>query len=49
MNLATLKGSRCHYARVCVEVDFTKLLLRKYMIEDRVLKIEYENLEKCAF
>ncbi|CAN1155658.1 hypothetical protein LINPERHAP2_LOCUS20529 [Linum perenne] len=53
LDLATSEGSRCRYARVCVEIDLTKPLLGKYMIEDRVLKIEYESLEnvcvECGF
>ncbi|CAN1135773.1 hypothetical protein LINPERPRIM_LOCUS20691 [Linum perenne] len=40
LDLATEEGSRCRYARVCVELDLTKPLLGKYMIEDRVFKIE---------
>ncbi|CAN1121622.1 hypothetical protein LINPERHAP1_LOCUS6180 [Linum perenne] len=49
LDLATSEGSRCRYARVCVEVDLTKPLLGKYMIEDKVLKIEYESLENVCF
>ncbi|CAN1185727.1 hypothetical protein LINPERPRIM_LOCUS38830 [Linum perenne] len=45
LDLAREEGSRCRYARVCVEVDLTKPLLGKYMIEDRIFKIEYESLE----
>ncbi|CAN1796991.1 hypothetical protein LINPERHAP1_LOCUS21102 [Linum perenne] len=48
LDLATSEGSRCRYARVCVEIDLTKPLLGKYMIEDRVLKIEYESLENVC-
>ncbi|CAN1243156.1 hypothetical protein LINPERPRIM_LOCUS5573 [Linum perenne] len=49
LDLATSEGARCRYARVCVEVDITKPLLGKYMIEDRVFKIEYESLENMCF
>ncbi|CAN1135057.1 hypothetical protein LINPERHAP2_LOCUS8635 [Linum perenne] len=49
LDLAMLEGSRCRYARVCVELDLTKPLLGTYMIEDRVLKIEYESLENVCF
>ncbi|CAN1320741.1 hypothetical protein LINPERPRIM_LOCUS31818 [Linum perenne] len=49
MDLATEEGARCRYARVCVEVDITKPLLGKYMIEDREFKIEYESLENMCF
>ncbi|CAN1819477.1 hypothetical protein LINPERHAP1_LOCUS28742, partial [Linum perenne] len=34
LDLATSNGSRCRYVRVCVEVDLTKPLLGKYMIEN---------------
>ncbi|CAN1146011.1 hypothetical protein LINPERHAP2_LOCUS15006 [Linum perenne] len=49
MDLATSEGARGRYARVCVEVDISKPLLGKYMIEDKVLKIEYESLENMCF
>ncbi|CAN1179620.1 hypothetical protein LINPERHAP2_LOCUS34301 [Linum perenne] len=49
VDIATSEGSRCRYARVCVELDLTKPLLGTYMIEDRVLKIEYESLENMCF
>ncbi|CAN1181770.1 hypothetical protein LINPERHAP1_LOCUS19619 [Linum perenne] len=49
LDLATKEGSRCRYARVRVEIDLTKPLLGKYMIEDKVFKIEYESLENVCF
>ncbi|CAN1179462.1 hypothetical protein LINPERHAP2_LOCUS34205, partial [Linum perenne] len=49
LDLATAEGSRGRYARVCVEVDVTKPLLGKYMIEDKVFKVEYESLENVCF
>ncbi|CAN1826386.1 hypothetical protein LINPERHAP1_LOCUS31522 [Linum perenne] len=49
VDLATSEGARCRYARVCVEIDLTKPLLGKYMLEDRVFKIEYESLENICF
>ncbi|CAN1162912.1 hypothetical protein LINPERHAP2_LOCUS24733 [Linum perenne] len=49
LDLAMTEGSRGRYARVCVEVDVTKPLLGKYMIEDRVFKVEYESLENVCF
>ncbi|CAN1225220.1 hypothetical protein LINPERPRIM_LOCUS2449, partial [Linum perenne] len=49
LDLATEEGSRCRYAHVCVEVDLTTPLLGKYMIEDRIFKIEYESLENVYF
>ncbi|CAN1145368.1 hypothetical protein LINPERHAP2_LOCUS14644 [Linum perenne] len=49
MDLATTQGARGRFARVCVEIDIMKLLLGNYMIEDKVLKIEYESLENLCF
>ncbi|CAN1188106.1 hypothetical protein LINPERHAP2_LOCUS39125 [Linum perenne] len=49
LDLATAEGTRGRYARVCVEVDLTKSLLGKYMIEDKVFKVEYESLENVCF
>ncbi|CAN1826361.1 hypothetical protein LINPERHAP1_LOCUS31507 [Linum perenne] len=49
IDLATTEGARARYARVCVEVDVSKPLLGKYMIEDRTFLVEYESLENiCA-
>ncbi|CAN1824773.1 hypothetical protein LINPERHAP1_LOCUS30896 [Linum perenne] len=48
IDLATSEGARARYARVCVEIDVTKPLLGKYMIEDRTLRIEYESLENIC-
>ncbi|CAN1193375.1 hypothetical protein LINPERHAP2_LOCUS42010 [Linum perenne] len=49
MDLATEEGARGRYARLCVEVDLTKPLLGKYLIEDRELLIEYESLGNSCF
>ncbi|CAN1139382.1 hypothetical protein LINPERPRIM_LOCUS24089 [Linum perenne] len=49
LDLATAEGTRGRYERVCVEVDLTKPLLDKYMIEDRIFKVEYEILENVCF
>ncbi|CAN1181380.1 hypothetical protein LINPERHAP2_LOCUS35350 [Linum perenne] len=49
LDLATKEGARGRFARVCVEIDISKLLLGKYMIEDRTFKIEYESLENICF
>ncbi|CAN1132070.1 hypothetical protein LINPERHAP2_LOCUS6782 [Linum perenne] len=49
LDLATAEGSRGRYARVCVEIDVTKPLLGKFMIEDKVYKVEYESLENVCF
>ncbi|CAN1147609.1 hypothetical protein LINPERHAP2_LOCUS15968 [Linum perenne] len=49
LDLATAEGARARYARVCVEVDISKPLLGKYMIDNRTFLVEYESLEKiCA-
>ncbi|CAN1141727.1 hypothetical protein LINPERHAP2_LOCUS12662, partial [Linum perenne] len=45
LDLATTEGARGRYARVCVEVDLSKPLLGKYMIENRTFLVEYESLE----
>ncbi|CAN1169821.1 hypothetical protein LINPERHAP2_LOCUS28623 [Linum perenne] len=37
------------YARVCVEVDLSRPLLGKYVIEDRTFFIEYESLDNICF
>ncbi|CAN1241129.1 hypothetical protein LINPERPRIM_LOCUS4828 [Linum perenne] len=49
LDLATAEGARARYARVCVEIDLTKPLLGKYIIEDREFHIEYECLDNICF
>ncbi|CAN1180942.1 hypothetical protein LINPERHAP2_LOCUS35052, partial [Linum perenne] len=49
LDLATSEGARGHYARVCVEIDLSKPLLGKYMIDDRTYLVEYESLENICF
>ncbi|CAN1762612.1 hypothetical protein LINPERHAP1_LOCUS8451 [Linum perenne] len=49
LDLATAEGARARYARVCVEVDLTKPLLGKYMIEDMTFYVEYESLDYICF
>ncbi|CAN1807878.1 hypothetical protein LINPERHAP1_LOCUS25208 [Linum perenne] len=49
IDMATTEGARGRYARVCVEVDLSKPLIGKYMIEDRILNVEYESLENIFF
>ncbi|CAN1175306.1 hypothetical protein LINPERHAP2_LOCUS31882 [Linum perenne] len=49
LDLATAEGARGRYARVCVEVDLSKPLLGKYMLEDRVFFVEYESIENFCF
>ncbi|CAN1820518.1 hypothetical protein LINPERHAP1_LOCUS29131, partial [Linum perenne] len=44
LDLATEEG-----ARVCVEVDLSRPLLGKYIIEDRVFYVEYESLDNICF
>ncbi|CAN1778832.1 hypothetical protein LINPERHAP1_LOCUS14527, partial [Linum perenne] len=48
LDLATTEGARGRYARVCVEVDISKPLIGKYMIEDRTFLVEYESLENIC-
>ncbi|CAN1131199.1 hypothetical protein LINPERHAP1_LOCUS10240 [Linum perenne] len=49
LDLATKDGSQARYARVCVEVDLSRPLFGKYVIDDRVLRVEYESLENLCF
>ncbi|CAN1228706.1 hypothetical protein LINPERPRIM_LOCUS3005 [Linum perenne] len=49
LDMATAEGARARYARVCVEVDISKPLLGKYMIDNRMFYIEYESLENICF
>ncbi|CAN0918879.1 hypothetical protein LINGRAHAP2_LOCUS31137 [Linum grandiflorum] len=41
----TEEGARGKYVRVCVEVDLTKPLLSKYLLEGRKYLISYEGLQ----
>ncbi|CAN1145344.1 hypothetical protein LINPERHAP2_LOCUS14625 [Linum perenne] len=43
IDMATTEGARGRFARVCVEVDISKPLVGNYMIEDRILNVEYES------
>ncbi|CAN1178493.1 hypothetical protein LINPERHAP2_LOCUS33702 [Linum perenne] len=45
----TLEGTRGNFARICVEVDFSKPLLSKYKLRRRVRRIEYEGLHTICF
>ncbi|CAI0419994.1 unnamed protein product, partial [Linum tenue] len=45
---ATEFGERGKYARVCVEVDFTKPLLSRFKIEGEEYLIQYEGLENMC-
>ncbi|CAN1853454.1 hypothetical protein LINPERHAP1_LOCUS41027 [Linum perenne] len=49
MDLTTSEGVRTHYARVYIEVDLSKFLLGKYIIENHVSRMEYEFLENIFF
>ncbi|CAN1824753.1 hypothetical protein LINPERHAP1_LOCUS30889 [Linum perenne] len=49
LDLATTKGARARYARVCVDVDLSKPFLGKYVLDDRTFLIEYESLENICF
>ncbi|CAN1175296.1 hypothetical protein LINPERHAP2_LOCUS31878 [Linum perenne] len=49
LDLATTEGARARYARVCVEVDLSKPLLGKYLLEDKTYLVEYESLENICF
>ncbi|CAN1129318.1 hypothetical protein LINPERHAP2_LOCUS5155 [Linum perenne] len=49
LDLATSEGARARYARVCVEVDLSRPLLGKYVIEDNVYLVEYESLDNICY
>ncbi|CAN1127867.1 hypothetical protein LINPERHAP2_LOCUS4287 [Linum perenne] len=49
LDLSTSGGARARYARVCVEVDLSRPLMGKYMIEDKVFYVEYESLDNICF
>ncbi|CAN1792265.1 hypothetical protein LINPERHAP1_LOCUS19608 [Linum perenne] len=49
LDLATAQGARARYARVCVEVDLSKPLLGKYLLDERVMLIEYESLDNICY
>ncbi|CAN1146661.1 hypothetical protein LINPERHAP1_LOCUS9255 [Linum perenne] len=49
LDLATLEGDKARYSRACVEVDLSKPLMGKYMIEDRTYFIEYQRLDDICF
>ncbi|CAN1136189.1 hypothetical protein LINPERPRIM_LOCUS20946 [Linum perenne] len=49
LDLATSEEAHVCYARVCVEVDISKPLLGKYLLEDKTYYVEYESLENICF
>ncbi|CAN1335310.1 hypothetical protein LINPERPRIM_LOCUS36697, partial [Linum perenne] len=49
LDLVTSEGARARYARVCVEVDLSRPLLGKYVIEDKVFLVEYESLDNICY
>ncbi|CAN1342593.1 hypothetical protein LINPERPRIM_LOCUS39518 [Linum perenne] len=48
IDLATKEGARARFARVCVEIDLSKPLIGKYIIDNRTLHVEYESLENLC-
>lgn len=44
VDLATLIASRGKFARVCVEVDFDKLLIAGYKMRGEFYRLQYEGL-----
>ncbi|CAN1323619.1 hypothetical protein LINPERPRIM_LOCUS32790, partial [Linum perenne] len=49
LDLITSQGARARYAHMCVEVDLSKPLLGKYMIDDKTFYVEYESLEDICY
>ncbi|CAN1787184.1 hypothetical protein LINPERHAP1_LOCUS17536, partial [Linum perenne] len=49
LDLETAERARAQYARVCVEIDLSKPLLGKYLLDERVMFIEYESLDNICF
>ncbi|CAN1182671.1 hypothetical protein LINPERHAP2_LOCUS36103 [Linum perenne] len=49
LDLTTTEGARARYARVCVEIDLSRPVLGEYIIDNRILFIEYESLENICF
>ncbi|CAN1234567.1 hypothetical protein LINPERPRIM_LOCUS4250 [Linum perenne] len=49
LDLATAEDARARYARVCVEIDLSKPLLGKYIIDDQVFLVEYESLDNICY
>ncbi|XLR56296.1 hypothetical protein S83_006968 [Arachis hypogaea] len=45
----TAKLCRRKFARLCVEVDLTKSLLGRYLINGREYRVEYENIYQICF
>ncbi|CAN1121654.1 hypothetical protein LINPERPRIM_LOCUS2293 [Linum perenne] len=49
LDLATKEGARARYARACVEVDFSKPLIEKYVIDNRTFYVESEGLGNICY
>lgn len=49
IDTTTFWASRGKYARICVEVGFTKPLLSKVMVERILFNLEYENFSAICF
>nr|XP_029144560.1 uncharacterized protein LOC114924350 [Arachis hypogaea] len=45
----TAKMSRGKFARLCVEVDLTKPLMGRYMIDGEDFQVEYEGIHQICF
>lgn len=45
----TYWASKGKYACVCVEVDFTKPLVSRIMVDETLFNIEYENFSTICF
>lgn len=45
----TMDAAREKFARLCVEVDFTKPLCFKYLLRKEILNIEYESIHTICF
>ena len=45
----TLLHSRGQFARICVEIDLEKSLIRKILVRRKLLRLEYEGLHLVCF
>lgn len=45
----TESQARDHFARICVEIDITKPLKSSLDVDDRSIRVEYENLGLICF
>ena len=49
VDLVTLNQARGRFARICVEIDISKPLVATLNVEERSIKMEYENLGAICF